>query len=228
MTPGHRFLMCFQSSLFSTHPSYILLKSMLLDFYNGHEIDQIPLEGLEAVMTITAGPLKNEPTSAMEPTDGQTDLVVDGAKEDLPLVHLRVYNAKVTAASGTKTPQVTLAEMGPRLDFRIRRIKFPAEEMMQQALRRAKMEKKNIEKGHGKKRKNIELDAMGDLIGKIHMGKQELKSLQSRKMKGLKDPNANAKKRASDDAPAVSGGGEGRGKEKRARKAADADVSMTD
>lgn len=227
MAPGHRFLMCFQSSLFSSHPSYILLKSMLLDFYNGHEIDQIPLEGLEAVMTITAGPLKNEPTSTMEPTDGKADLVLDAGKEDLPLVHLRVYTAKATAAAGTKTPQVTLAEMGPRLDFRIRRIKFPAEEMMQQALKRAKMEKKDIEKGQGKKRKNIETDAMGDLIGKIHMGKQELKNLQSRKMKGLKDPNASAKKRSSDE-PTVSGGGEGRGKEKRARKAADADVSMTD
>lgn len=219
--------MCFQSSLFSSHPSYILLKSMLLDFYNGHEIDQIPLEGLEAVMTVTAGPLKNESTSTMEPTDGKADLVVDAGKEDLPLVHLRVYTAKATAAAGTKTPQVQLAEMGPRLDFRIRRIKFPAEEMMQQALKRAKMEKKDIEKGQGKKRKNIETDAMGDLIGKIHMGKQELKNLQSRKMKGLKDPNASAKKRSSDE-PTVSGGGEGRGKVKRARKAADADVSMTD
>jgi ribosome production factor 2 len=225
MTPGHRFLMCFQSSLFSTHPSYILLKSMLLDFYNGHEIDQIPLEGLEAVMTITAGPLTNEATSTMEPTNGQTDLVVDAAKENLPLVHLRVYNTKVSAAAGTKTPQVALTEMGPRLDFQIRRIKFPDEEMMQQALRRAKMEKKNIEKGQGKKKKNIEVDAMGDLVGKIHMGRQELKSLQSRKMKGLKDPNANIKKRASDEAQA-SGGGEGRGKAKRAKKAADVDVAM--
>ncbi|KAI5455526.1 rRNA-binding ribosome biosynthesis protein rpf2 [Naganishia albida] len=223
MTPGHRFLMCFQSDLFSTHPSYILLKSMLLDFYNGHEVDEIPIEGLEAVMTITAGPLANEATSAMEPTNGQTDLVVDAAKENLPTVHLRVYNTKVTAASGTKTPQVALTEMGPRLDFQIRRIKFPAEEMMQQALRRAKMEKKNIEKGLGKKKKNIELDAMGDLVGKIHLGRQELKSLQSRKMKGLKEAKE-PKKRASDEA---SGGGEGRGKAKRAKKAAaDVDVAM--
>lgn len=226
MTPGHRFLMCFQSSLFSTHPSYILLKSMLLDFYNGHEIDEIPLEGLEAVMTVTAGPLTNEATSTMEPTNGHTDLVVDAAKENLPMVHLRVYNTKVTAASGTKTPQVALTEMGPRLDFQIRRIKFPDEEMMQQALRRAKMEKKNIEKGQGKKKKNIEVDAMGDLVGKIHMGRQELKSLQSRKMKGLKNPE-NVKKRASgDDEAQVSGGGEGRGKAKRAKKAADGDVTM--
>ncbi|KAJ9110446.1 hypothetical protein QFC19_001572 [Naganishia cerealis] len=233
MTPGHRFLMCFQSSLFSTHPSYILLKSMLLDFYNGHEIDQIPLEGLEAVMTITAGPLANDATSTtLEPTNGQTDLVVDAAKENLPLVHLRVYNTKVSAVAGSKTPQVALTEMGPRLDFRIRRIKFPDEEMMQQALRRPKMEKKNIEKGLGKKKKNIELDAMGDLVGKIHLGKQELKSLQSRKMKGLKEPKTNVRRKREDGPDGeVAGGGEGRGKAKRAKKAAAADagdVAMSD
>jgi ribosome production factor 2 len=200
---------------------------MLLDFYNGHEVDEIPIEGLEAVMTITAGPLNNEASTTMEPSNGQTDLVVDAAKENLPMVHLRVYNTKVTAASGTKTPQVALTEMGPRLDFQIRRIKFPAEEMMQQALRRAKLEKKNIEKGLGKKKKNIELDAMGDLVGKIHLGRQELKSLQSRKMKGLKEPKeAKPSKRAAGEED-VSGGGEGRGKAKRAKKAAaDVDVAM--
>lgn len=40
----------------------------------------------------------------------------------------------------------------------------------------------------GKKRKdrNIDLDEMGDKIGKLHMAKQDLSKLQSRKMKGLK------------------------------------------
>jgi ribosome production factor 2 len=35
-------------------------------------------------------------------------------------------------------------------------------------------------------KKNIETDLMGDKIGKIHVGKQDLKSMQTRKMKGLK------------------------------------------
>jgi ribosome production factor 2 len=38
----------------------------------------------------------------------------------------------------------------------------------------------------GRKRKNVEVDEMGDLRGRVHVGKQDLGRLQTRKMKGLK------------------------------------------
>ena len=37
-----------------------------------------------------------------------------------------------------------------------------------------------------KNKKNVETDLMGDKMGRIHLGKQNLKDLQTRKMKGLK------------------------------------------
>ena len=37
-----------------------------------------------------------------------------------------------------------------------------------------------------KTKKNIETDVIGDKIGRIHTGKQDLSQLQTRKMKGLK------------------------------------------
>ena len=37
-----------------------------------------------------------------------------------------------------------------------------------------------------KQKKNVETDIMGDKIGRIHLGKQDLGVLQTRKMKGLK------------------------------------------
>lgn len=37
-----------------------------------------------------------------------------------------------------------------------------------------------------KLKKNIETDIIGDKVGRIHIGKQDLKDLQTRKMKGLK------------------------------------------
>jgi hypothetical protein len=37
-----------------------------------------------------------------------------------------------------------------------------------------------------KTKKNITLDSMGDKIGRVHLGKQDLGGLQTRKMKGLK------------------------------------------
>lgn len=35
-------------------------------------------------------------------------------------------------------------------------------------------------------RKNVETDTVGDKLGRIHLGRQDLSELQTRKMKGLK------------------------------------------
>ena len=58
--------------------------------------------------------------------------------------------------------------------------------MEKAAMKRPKLEKNDVEKGLGKKRKNIETDEMGDKVGRIHLGNQDLGKMQGRKMKGLK------------------------------------------
>jgi ribosome production factor 2 len=76
--------------------------------------------------------------------------------------------------------------MGPHLDLVLRRHQAPDPELLKQALRRPKLKKTDVEKGLGKKKKNMEVDEMGDLRGRVHVGKQDLGKLQTRKMKGLK------------------------------------------
>lgn len=162
--------MVFHSDLFDIHPTYQLIKSILLDFYGGHAVKEIPSTALEHVISITAGPLPNVP---------------DGTAAPLPLVHLRVYTLKLLA-SGTRAPRAELTEMGPSIDFSVRRSQMPDDEMLRQANKRPKISKTNMENGLGKKKKNIETDAMGDRVGKIHLVKQDLAKMQGRKMKGLK------------------------------------------
>lgn len=67
-------------------------------------------------------------------------------------------------------------------------------------MKRPKLKKQDVEKGLGKKRKNIEVDEMGDVRGRVHVGKQELGKLQVRKMKGLKEdkPRKRRKEEESD------------------------------
>ena len=92
--------------------------------------------------------------------------------------------------------------MGPSIDFSVRRVQTPDEEMMKHALKRPKIAKSAVESGLGKKKKNIETDAMGDRVGRIHLVKQDLDKLQSRKMKGLKvhkEAKAAANKRAREE-----------------------------
>ena len=78
--------------------------------------------------------------------------------------------------------------MGPSIDLTLRRHQEPDPELLKQALKRPKLKKQDVEKGLGNKRKmrNMEVDEMGDLRGRVHIAKQDLNKLQTRKMKGLK------------------------------------------
>lgn len=157
------------------------LKSMLLDFFNGEVIDSICLPGIEHVISVSLGPTPASLNTATSTQDAQ-----DSEKpEELPKVHIRTYMIK-TLPSGIKTPRVELTPMGPFLDLSLRRRQEADPEMLKQAMRRPKVKKQDIEKGLGKKRKNMEVDEMGNLRGRIHLGRQDLSKLQTRKMKGLK------------------------------------------
>ncbi|KIM83503.1 hypothetical protein PILCRDRAFT_69088 [Piloderma croceum F 1598] len=173
-TPGHKPMMHFASELFDTHPRFIQLKSLLMDFFNAEVIDSICLPGLEHVISVSLAPT---PTS------------LNGAQEDdpknLPKVHFRTYTVRLLS-SGTRIPRVELTPMGPSLDLTLRRHQTADPELWKAAMRRPKMKKTEVEKGLGKKRKNMEVDEMGDLRGRVHVMKQDLGKLQTRKMKGLK------------------------------------------
>lgn len=165
-TAGHKPLLHFASDLFETHPRLMQLKSMLMCLFNGEEISEIHLKGLEHVISISCGPT---PASA----------------EEVPKVHIRTYTTRLLA-SGSRIPRVELTAMGPSMDLVLRRHEEANSEMMKQALRRPKLKKTDVEKGIGRKRKNMEVDDMGDLRGRIHI-KQDLSKLQSKRMKALHD-----------------------------------------
>ena len=91
---------------------------------------------------------------------------------------MRVYRI-VTRRSGQKVPRVEVEEIGPRCDFRIGRVREADEGMWKEAMKKWKM-------GEAKVKKNVETDVVGDKMGRIHLGRQDLGELQTRKMKGLK------------------------------------------
>ncbi|KAI9681179.1 MAG: rRNA-binding ribosome biosynthesis protein rpf2 [Caeruleum heppii] len=141
-----------------TPTGYTLLKSVFIDFFKGQDTNTVDVEGLQYIISIAAG----------EEVEGDTP----------PKVHLRGFLIK-TKRSGQKLPRVEVEEMGPRMDFRIGRIKEAEDSVMKEALKRAK----GLE---AKSKKNIETDIVGDKMGRIHLGRQDLGKLQTRKMKGLK------------------------------------------
>ncbi|XP_077268421.1 ribosome production factor 2-like protein Non3 [Temnothorax americanus] len=81
--------------------------------------------------------------------------------------------------SNTKTPRIELEEIGPRADLAFRRNKFASEDLFKRACKRPKALKV-------KTKKNISKDTFGSTHGRIHVGAQNINSIQTRKMKGLK------------------------------------------
>lgn len=138
---------------------------MLIEFFRGETSNKIDVEGLQHVVIV----------SADEPTESSTDPNDPSSK---PVLHLRVYLIR-TKRSGQRLPRVELEEHGPRMDFRLGRIQEPDEAMLKEAMRKAKTTEERT-------KKNVSTDVMGDKIGRVHTGKLDLSTLQTRKMKGLK------------------------------------------
>ncbi|PVH87577.1 ribosome biogenesis protein-like protein [Cadophora sp. DSE1049] len=138
---------------------YTLVKSFFTDFFKGEPADKVDVEGLQYMVSI----------SARDTVDGE---------EVKPKVHLRIYLIR-TKRSGQKLPRVEVEEMGPRMDFRVGRVQEADESVLKEAMKRARTSQE-------RPKKNISTDIVGDKMGRIHLGKQDLKELQTRKMKGLK------------------------------------------
>ena len=187
-------MMHFASELFDTHPRFIQLKSMLISFFNGEAVESIYLKGLEHVISVSLAPTPATLNTASSSTESTTPL---------PKVHIRTYTTRLLS-SGSRIPRVELTSMGPSMDLVLRRHTNPDPELLKQAMKRPKLKKTDVEKGLGKKRKNMEVDEMGDLRGRVHVGKQDLNKLQTRKMKGLKGGAFDAGDSDSDDVETAS------------------------
>lgn len=158
---GLRPMMLFAGSPWDdpTSSSHVMLKSFFLDMFKGEETDRIDVEGLQYVLMI----------GAEEP------------REDLsPIIHLRWYKV-VTKRSGHKLPRVELEPIGPKFDFKIGRMRPAAADAMKEAMKQGKRPNEEA-----RTKKNITMDSIGDKVGRVHLAKQDLGGLQTRKMKGLK------------------------------------------
>jgi ribosome production factor 2 len=69
------------------------------------------------------------------------------------------------------------------VDFRLGRVRPADESTWKEAMRRARTTEE-------RPKKNISTASMGDKLGRLHLGRQDLSTLQSRKMKGLKRSRA--------------------------------------
>lgn len=129
------------------------LKNLLIDFFRGPEVTNIRLAGVEHLIQVTAVG---------------------------PRVLLRSYKIHL-GKSASRLPRVELEEIGPSIDWRLRRSQLASEDLYKEACRQLA----NVRKQ--KKVKNISEDVFGTKHAKIHIDAQQIKTIQTRKIKGLKE-----------------------------------------
>lgn len=108
---------------------YTLAKSVFLDFFRGSETQEIDVEGFQVLISFSAGE--------------------NGSDGQLATINMRCWRI-VTKRSGQKLPRIEVEEMGPRVDFRIGRIKEAQDSLWKSALMRPK-ELKVLKSYHLKK-----------------------------------------------------------------------------
>ena len=109
---GTKPLFIFQGTTFESDADAIKAKSLILDFFRGHQVDKIALAGLERVCVCTFSPGKK--------------------------LYMRHYVTIFEKAGAEKAPAVKLLEVGPSFDLALRRTSYAPEAMMKQAMRRPK------------------------------------------------------------------------------------------
>ncbi|KAG5230263.1 hypothetical protein OIU78_030017 [Salix suchowensis] len=166
---GSKPFIVFSGEAFESVDELKHLKEVLLELLRGEVVDNLNLAGLGRVYVCTA---------------------ISSNRVFLTHCALRLKK------SGTTVPRIELVEIGPSMDFVVRRHRLPNESLRKEAMKTAK------DKTH-KKIKNVSKDALQGKLGKIYVPDQKLgEMVLPNKSKGVKRERREAKKKNSTNEPA--------------------------
>jgi ribosome production factor 2 len=155
---GAKPLVMFQGAGFSSPESKASkAKNILLDMFKGVNPKAVSLEGVEHSIVITE-------------TENEKML-------------FRVYRIEKKRGETGSVPHVELTEVGPSFDFTIYRERVADFTLMKAAMRKPTVISTTSSTDPGKikrkKNKNISTDALGQTIGRIHLGRQDYSKLNT-------------------------------------------------
>lgn len=163
---GSKPFIVFSGEAFESVDELKHLKEVLLELLRGEVVDNLNLAGLGRVYVCTAI-----------------------SSNRVFLTHCAMRLKK----SGTIVPRIELVEIGPSMDFVVRRHRLPNESLKKEAMKTAK------DKLH-KKIKNVSKDALQGKLGKIYVPDQKVGEVAlPNKSKGVKRERREAKMKNSNN-----------------------------
>ncbi|GAB5355320.1 hypothetical protein AAMO2058_000195200 [Amorphochlora amoebiformis] len=148
---GSKPMFVFQGDEFEVSENHKTIKSLILDFFRGEIVEKIHRSSIDRVVVVSA-------------TNSR--------------IYFRHY-AVQHKRSGDNVPKVRLDEVGPRMNWQLRRVKTADTEVRKVAMRQPKARKSQA------KMKNKEKDKILGEMGRIHMQRQDTKTMALRKFKSL-------------------------------------------
>lgn len=163
---GTKPCLLFSGDAFENDPTMKRAKSLLIDMFRGEsQVTNVRLTGLELSLQFTA-------------------VSTNGSSGPFRIL-FRCYRIITKKSDNVRLPRVELEEIGPRMDLSIRRTHLASDDLFKTACKQIK----NAKRTEKRKTKNITDDGLGGTLGRIHVPAQNVGdgTLQTRKMKGLKD-----------------------------------------
>mmetsp|Transcript_26381 Transcript_26381/g.60785 ORF Transcript_26381/g.60785 Transcript_26381/m.60785 type:complete len:355 (-) Transcript_26381:392-1456(-) len=163
------------------------LQSLLLDFYGGFErsVASISLAGLDHVISVTAG--------------GIATPSVNGTGTASVVFHVRTYHVKLKKnPSAGKAPLPFLTPCGPDMDIVLRRTSYASPDIWREAMKSSTSNSKSVKKNKKNIEKNKTINEMGEVVGRLHIEKQDISKIQGKKAKALRVADAISKKEEKD------------------------------
>lgn len=196
--PGSAPLLIFNGADYAASETTRIMQSLFLDLFRApDDAKAINLAGIDRVIVLTLHGNVSDPSingtlvnSSGKPTEA---LRVQFRQYEISLTRRRtdddgdknVENSEVDdeneilSSLPSGFPGVKLTEAGPRFDLRLRRVQMAPETLRAEAMKKPK------DPLRIKKKKNVSRDEMGDKVGRVHVGRQDLAGLSLARMKGL-------------------------------------------
>lgn len=117
---GLKPLLSFSGSAFESPVAntYTMAKSLFLDMFKGPDVSNIDVEGLQFMIHFS---VDEEESSEVKPQ-----------------IHMRCYLISTKKIPNSTLPKVEVEEMGPRIDFRVGRVRDADPDMLKEAMRKPK------------------------------------------------------------------------------------------
>ncbi|ORC87501.1 uncharacterized protein TM35_000211070 [Trypanosoma theileri] len=177
----------FEGSEFDSDPTFVRLKSLLIDFFRGGTEAEINLDGCDRVLAFSLRSQNGEDACIAPSTDCYSSSNNSSSRPQRErgntVLCMRHYALQKPPTVGgmpkSLANNVQLMDIGPNFDFLMGRASFATPAEFKVATRLPKEVLATMRSTAA----NVSTDAMGNLRGQLHVGKQDVDQLNLRRFK---------------------------------------------